>query len=41
MAADLLGGLVTEGDVLGLAWGRSTIHMAAALDRLAPCGSCS
>src|SRR6478735_1300281 len=25
------------GEVLGLAWGRSTIHMAAALDRLPPC----
>ncbi|MFF4173544.1 sugar-binding transcriptional regulator [Streptomyces sp. NPDC001744] len=37
VAADLLGELVTEGDVLGLAWGRSTIHMAAALDRLPPC----
>lgn len=36
-AADLLGELVNEGDVLGLAWGRSTIHMAAALDRLPPC----
>jgi DNA-binding transcriptional regulator LsrR (DeoR family) len=37
VAADLLGELVTEGDVLGLAWGRSTIHMAAALRRLPPC----
>ncbi|MFH8408453.1 sugar-binding transcriptional regulator [Streptomyces sp. NPDC018019] len=37
VAADLLGELVTEGDVLGLAWGRSTIHMAAALHRLPPC----
>jgi DNA-binding transcriptional regulator LsrR (DeoR family) len=37
VAADLLGELVVEGDVLGLAWGRSTIHMAAALDRLPPC----
>ncbi|MER8030600.1 sugar-binding domain-containing protein [Streptomyces bauhiniae] len=37
VAADLLGELVDEGDVLGLAWGRSTIHMAAALDRLPPC----
>src|SRR4051794_16740081 len=37
VAADLLGELVTEGDILGLAWGRSTIHMAAALDRLPPC----
>ncbi|MEU8351436.1 MULTISPECIES: sugar-binding transcriptional regulator [Streptomyces] len=37
VAADLLGELVTEGDVLGLAWGRSTIHMAAALDKLPPC----
>ncbi len=37
VAADLLGELVNEGDVLGLAWGRSTIHMAAALDRLPPC----
>ncbi|MGW5863646.1 sugar-binding transcriptional regulator [Streptomyces sp. NPDC055239] len=37
VAADLLGELVNEGDVLGLAWGRSTIHMAAALDQLPPC----
>jgi DNA-binding transcriptional regulator LsrR (DeoR family) len=37
VAAELLGELVNEGDVLGLAWGRSTIHMAAALDRLPPC----
>ncbi|MFM9367646.1 sugar-binding transcriptional regulator [Streptomyces sp. Da 82-17] len=37
VAADLLGELVTEGDVLGLAWGRSTIHMAAALSSLPPC----
>ncbi len=37
VAADLLGELVNEGDVLGLAWGRSTIHMAAALNRLPPC----
>ncbi|HCA86097.1 MAG TPA: transcriptional regulator [Streptomyces sp.] len=37
VAADLLAELVTEGDVLGLAWGRSTIHMAVALDRLPPC----
>lgn len=37
VAADLLGELVVEGDVLGLAWGRSTIHMAAALNRLPPC----
>ncbi|MFC9229379.1 sugar-binding transcriptional regulator [Streptomyces decoyicus] len=37
VAADLLGELVTEGDVLGLAWGRSTIHMAAALHHLPPC----
>ncbi|WP_415948529.1 sugar-binding transcriptional regulator [Streptomyces sp. KLOTTS4A1] len=37
VAADLLGELVNEGDVLGLAWGRSTINMAAALDRLPPC----
>ena len=37
VAADLLGELVNEGDILGLAWGRSTIHMAAALDRLPPC----
>jgi DNA-binding transcriptional regulator LsrR (DeoR family) len=37
VAADLLGELVDEGDILGLAWGRSTIHMAAALDRLPPC----
>lgn len=37
VAADLLGELVNEGDVLGLAWGRSTIHMAAALHHLPPC----
>lgn len=37
VAADLLGELVTEGDVLGLAWGRSIITMANALDRLPPC----
>ncbi|MFT2016024.1 sugar-binding transcriptional regulator [Streptomyces sp. 796.1] len=37
VAADLLGELVTEGDVLGLAWGRSTINMAAALHRLPQC----
>jgi len=37
VAAGLLGELVTEGDVLGLAWGRSTIHMAAALRQLPPC----
>jgi DNA-binding transcriptional regulator LsrR (DeoR family) len=37
VAADLLGELVAEGDVLGLAWGRSTIHMAAALRELPPC----
>lgn len=37
VAAELLGELVTEGDVLGLAWGRSTIHMAAALRELPPC----
>lgn len=37
VAADLLGELVTEGDVLGIAWGRSTIHMASALHRLPPC----
>lgn len=37
VAADLLGELVTEGDVLGLAWGRSTIHMATALKQLPPC----
>jgi DNA-binding transcriptional regulator LsrR (DeoR family) len=37
IAADLLGELVSEGDVLGLAWGRSTIHMAAALRELPPC----
>lgn len=37
VAADLLGELVAEGDVLGLAWGRSTIHMAAALRQLPPC----
>ncbi|WP_344561364.1 sugar-binding transcriptional regulator [Streptomyces axinellae] len=37
VAADLLGELVTDGDVLGLAWGRSTIHMATALRQLPPC----
>jgi DNA-binding transcriptional regulator LsrR (DeoR family) len=37
VAAGLLGELVSEGDVLGLAWGRSIITMANALDRLAPC----
>jgi DNA-binding transcriptional regulator LsrR (DeoR family) len=37
VAADLLGELVTDGDVLGLAWGRSTIHTAAALRHLPPC----
>mgnify|MGYP001349951363 CR=1 FL=1 len=37
VAADLLGELVTEGEVLGLAWGRSTIHMAQALRSLPPC----
>lgn len=37
VAAELLGELVAEGDVLGLAWGRSTIHMAAALRELPPC----
>ncbi|NGO72329.1 sugar-binding transcriptional regulator [Streptomyces boncukensis] len=37
VAAGLLGELVTEGDVLGLAWGRSTIHMATALRQLPPC----
>ncbi|MET7440349.1 TerD family protein [Streptomyces sp. NPDC005568] len=37
VAADLLAELVNEGDVLGLAWGRSTIHMAAELSRLPPC----
>ncbi|MGP4110984.1 sugar-binding transcriptional regulator [Streptomyces sp. 4N509B] len=37
VAAELLGELVSEGDVLGLAWGRSTIHMAAALRELPPC----
>ncbi len=37
VAADLLGELVSEGDVLGLAWGRSTIHMAASLHRLPQC----
>lgn len=37
VAARLLGELVTEGDVLGLAWGRSTIHMATALTSLPPC----
>lgn len=37
VAADLLGELVNEGDVLGLAWGRSTIHMAASLHRLPQC----
>jgi DNA-binding transcriptional regulator LsrR (DeoR family) len=37
VAADLLGELVDEGDVLGLAWGRSIITMANSLDRLPPC----
>ncbi|MGW0983344.1 sugar-binding transcriptional regulator [Streptomyces xiamenensis] len=37
VGAELLGELVAEGDVLGLAWGRSTIHMAAALRELPPC----
>ncbi|MFD9906511.1 sugar-binding transcriptional regulator [Streptomyces sp. NPDC059063] len=37
VAAGLLGELVAEGDVLGLAWGRSTINMAAALEALPPC----
>jgi DNA-binding transcriptional regulator LsrR (DeoR family) len=37
VAAELLGELVTEGDVLGLAWGRSIITMANALHRLPPC----
>src|SRR6476659_10184627 len=37
VAAGLLGELVSDGDVLGLAWGRSIITMANALDRLAPC----
>ncbi|OEU96648.1 sugar-binding transcriptional regulator [Streptomyces oceani] len=37
VAAGLLGELVTDGDVLGLAWGRSTTHMAAALRQLPPC----
>ncbi|WP_269854881.1 sugar-binding transcriptional regulator [Streptomyces sp. RPT161] len=37
VAAGLLGELVNEGDVLGLAWGRSIITMANALDRLPPC----
>ena len=37
VAAGLLGELVSDGDVLGLAWGRSIITMANALDRLALC----
>lgn len=37
VAAELLGELVSDGDVLGLAWGRSTNHMAAALRELPPC----
>lgn len=37
VAAGLLGELVSEGDVLGLAWGRSIITMANALERLPPC----
>ncbi|HEY5832935.1 sugar-binding transcriptional regulator [Streptomyces sp.] len=37
VAAGLLGELVSDGDVLGLAWGRSIITMANALERLAPC----
>lgn len=37
VAADLLSELVTDGDVLGLAWGRATTHMAASLRQLPPC----
>ncbi|MDI5964727.1 sugar-binding domain-containing protein [Streptomyces sp. SL13] len=37
VAAGLLGELVNEGDVLGLAWGRSIITMANALESLPPC----
>jgi DNA-binding transcriptional regulator LsrR (DeoR family) len=37
VAAGLLGELVSEGDVLGLAWGRSIITMANALTNLPPC----
>jgi DNA-binding transcriptional regulator LsrR (DeoR family) len=37
VAAGLLGELVSDGDVLGLAWGRSISTMANALERLAPC----
>jgi DNA-binding transcriptional regulator LsrR (DeoR family) len=37
VAAGLLGELVSDGDVLGLAWGRSIITMANALEHLAPC----
>ena len=37
VAAGLLGELVREGDVLGLAWGRSIITMANALGQLPPC----
>lgn len=37
VAAGLLGELVSDGDVLGLAWGRSIITVANALDRLPPC----
>ncbi|PLW73589.1 transcriptional regulator, partial [Streptomyces sp. DJ] len=36
-AADLLGELVQDGDVLGLAWGRSTITLATELRHLPPC----
>ncbi|MDX6354502.1 MAG: hypothetical protein QOF98_1405, partial [Streptomyces sp.] len=37
VGAGLLSELVNDGDVLGLAWGRSIITMANALERLAPC----
>ncbi|WP_285761683.1 sugar-binding transcriptional regulator [Nocardiopsis ansamitocini] len=37
VAADLLGEIVEEGDVLGLAWGRTINVMGAELTRLAPC----
>ncbi len=37
VAAGLLSELVREGDVLGLAWGRSIITMANALESLPPC----
>jgi DNA-binding transcriptional regulator LsrR (DeoR family) len=37
VAADLLSELVEEGDLLGIAWGRTLDAMTSALERLAPC----